>query len=68
MMAWVQIFTLVMQFVVLIVIVRSAWLATRSMKLNDQTLNAIREYRREIHWLTARIEALEVKAGRMSVK
>jgi hypothetical protein len=58
-MTWLQWATLGMQFLILFFVVGSAFGAHRAYKTNKLTLNAIREYRREIGWLTSRLEALE---------
>jgi hypothetical protein len=57
--AWLQLATAVMQIVILIAVGLGAWYALKTKKSATLTLNAIREYRREIGWLTARLEALE---------
>jgi hypothetical protein len=66
MMAWVmalvQCGTLVMQILILFVVGWSCLWALRTKKATAATLQAIYEYRREISWLTARLEALEQKA------
>jgi biopolymer transport protein ExbB/TolQ len=58
-MSWVQWTTLVMQIWILFMVAGSAWYAWRTQKATGATLNAIREYRREIGWLTTRLEILE---------
>jgi len=70
-MNWLSWATLIMQFVILFTVAGSALYAWRASKLNTQTLNAIREYRREIGWLTARLDAIEqqgAKNGRVGSK
>jgi hypothetical protein len=70
-MNWLNWAALIMQFVILFTVAGSAWHAFRASKSNTQTLNAIREYRREIGWLSARLEALEqqgAKNGRVGSK
>jgi hypothetical protein len=59
----VEYFTLVMQFIILFAVAGSAWWAFRTSKSTKQTTDLIRQYRSEITWLTARIEALEGKAN-----
>lgn len=63
MIEWVQFFTMGMQFVILIVIGWSTWGAYQTYKNTKRTTELIGLYRREIEWLTARIEALEGKAN-----
>ncbi len=58
-MTWLEWATLGMQFVILFFVAGSAWEAYRGYKTNKQTLDAIRQYRREIGWLTTRLEMLE---------
>jgi hypothetical protein len=56
MMQWT---TLALQVWILLMVAGSAWYAWRTQKATSQTLKALREYQREIGWLTARLEILE---------
>jgi cell division protein FtsB len=56
-------FTLGMQFVILIAVGWSGWSAVQTYKNTKRMTELIGQYRREIEWLTARIEALEGKAN-----
>ena len=59
MIEWLQCGTFVMQILILIAVGLGAQYALKTKKNVTLTLNAIREYRREIEWLTARLDALE---------
>jgi len=66
---WLESTTLVMQIVILIFVAGSAWYAYTTRKNIGEMLKALYEYRREIAWMTARIEALEQKAkGQVNVR
>lgn len=58
-MSWLQWATLGMQFLILFFIAGSGVQAHRAYKTNKLTLDAIAQYRREIGWLTTRLEMLE---------
>lgn len=58
----VEYFTLAMQFLILFVIVVSLLNTFRTARMAQRTAALIESYRREIDWLTARLDALE--AGR----
>lgn len=58
-MSWLQWATLGMQFLILFFVTGSAVNAHRAYRTNKQTLDAIAQYRREIGWLTTRLETLE---------
>lgn len=59
MLTWLNWATLGMQFLILALMIGSAVYAWRTQKATKATLNAIRDYRREIGWLTTRLELLE---------
>jgi hypothetical protein len=62
MMSWLQWTTLVMQVWILFMVAGSSWYAFQTKKNIGKALQAFYEYRREIAWMTARIEALEQRA------
>jgi hypothetical protein len=57
----IEYFTLGMQIAVLITVAGGAWYAALTQKAARDTLNALTVYRREVEWMTARLEALEQK-------
>lgn len=63
MMLWLTWATCIMQWIILALVGANAWAAFRVSKINKATLDAIRSYRTEIGWLTARIEMLEQRLG-----
>ena len=57
----IEYFTLGMQIAVLITVAGGAWYTALTQKAARDTLNALTVYRREVEWMTARLEALEQK-------
>ena len=55
-------YTLAVQFLILGIVGWTGWSIYRTTRSQAQTLSMVREYRREISWLTSRIEALEGQA------
>jgi hypothetical protein len=53
---------LVMQILIMATVAGNTWWAFKTRKSVGKALQAFYEYRREIAWLTARIDALEQKA------
>jgi hypothetical protein len=53
--------TLAFQVPILILISGIVWSNWRTTKNIAQTTNLIRDYRREINWLTKRLDSLEAK-------
>lgn len=51
--------TLGLQALILFTVSASCWLALHTMRLNRQIAQLIMQYRREIEWLTARMDTLE---------
>jgi hypothetical protein len=60
-MNWLQWTTLALQIWILVMVAGSAWYAWRTQKATKATLAALIVYRREVEWMTARLEALERK-------
>ena len=55
-------FTLVMQFLIMGAVGFSLWNIFRTMRSQAKTLSLLQEYRREMQWLTWRVEAVEGEA------
>jgi hypothetical protein len=53
--------TLALQVWILVTVAWSVWYAWRTQKATRATLDALIVYRREVEWMTARLEALEKK-------
>jgi hypothetical protein len=51
--------TLAFQIVILVILTGSAWVSVRTRRNINRTLDALHAYRREVEWLTHRIETLE---------
>jgi hypothetical protein len=58
----IEYFTLGMQIAILIVVAGAVWSGVKTRQNIGEMLRALYEYRREISWLTARIEVIEQKA------
>jgi hypothetical protein len=58
---WLQWTTLALQIWIVFMVAGSALYAWRTQKATRATLNALGVYRREVEWMTARLEALEKK-------
>jgi hypothetical protein len=55
----IEYFTLGMQIAILIVVAGAVWSGFKTRQNIGEMLRALYEYRREISWMTARLEALE---------
>jgi hypothetical protein len=58
---WLQWTTLALQIWILFMVAGSAWYAFKTRKNIGALLSALIVYRREVEWMTARLEALEKK-------